>query len=79
MSGLKPYLVTIYGITHAVLLSDEDAKKRGLTEPTTATGKADADVQNKMRTAEHARRARKPLPRDENGEIVRDKTESAGQ
>lgn len=31
--GTKPYTVEIFGIPHTVLLSDEEAEKRGLTAP----------------------------------------------
>jgi len=71
MSGLKPYLVTIYGITHTVLLSDADAKKRGLSQTTATDGKSSPAVQDKMRTPDVARRS-KPA-RDDAGKTVHDK------
>lgn len=44
MSGLKEYTVKINGIPHTMLLSEEDARARGLTEQSVkaAGGKAKA-------------------------------------
>lgn len=71
MSDLKPYLVSIYGINHTVLLSDEDAAKRGLTESISVRGAA--PVANKMRTPA-SQRSRK-VTRD-GASIVPDKADA---
>jgi hypothetical protein len=73
MSDLKPYLVKIYGINHTVLLSDEDAAKRGLTESVSVQGAA--PVANKMRTPVSPQRSRKGTRDD--ASVVADKVDAA--
>ena len=70
---LKLYdVVTPSGVRTRMQLNETDAERYNATLAQPEV-KARLDVQDKMRTP--ARRGRKPLPRDEDGNIIRDKAD----